>query len=219
MFDAEDLTREWNEEFQALYDKPVYTPHEIKEANEAKTRLYDDFLRFSKQVADVLALQLSEPKDAWKIRPLAGTGYAGGEKFRVGNLYCKFARDDKKLYGGDDELAIKMAKNEIRCANALMHLRINSLHLSLMACHRVRGHAVVTTAWLPVTHDTLVYGCDNAARGLEIKKSSAEMTELIDRVAVQLGLQSHAIRGGPANLQLSVAVDCEGHASVKDGRL
>lgn len=218
IFGKDDLDRQWNADFQSLYEKAVYTPHEIKEATEAKQNLYDDFLRFSKCVAEVLVAQLSEPPASWKIKPLKGAGHAGGEKFRVGNLFCKFARDDKRLYGGNDELAIKMAKNEIRCANAVLRLRINSLHLSLMACYRIDGHAVVVTALLPVSHDTLVYGCDNAAQGFDIRKTSVEMSDLIDRVAAQMGLQSHAVRGHPSELQVSIAVDCEGHASTEDGR-
>jgi len=140
----------------------------------------------------------------------------------VGQVFCKFARDDKGIYGSD-ELAIKMAKNEIRNVNAVMQLGVHSLHSSLMACHRIKGHVVITTAKMPLSagdradqESSLVYGSSDAAR--TVKRSNAEMNGLVDRVAAQLGLAAHSVRGQPVDLKVSIGVDCEGHVSSKDGR-
>jgi len=140
----------------------------------------------------------------------------------VGQVFCKFARDDKGIYGSD-ELAIKMAKNEIRNVNAVMQLGVHSLHSSLMACHRIKGHVVITTAKMPLSaggraghESSLVYGSSDAAR--TVKRSNAEMNGLVDRVAVQLGLAAHAVRNQPADVKVSIGVDCEGHVSSHDGR-
>jgi len=205
-----------------MYDKPVFNPHELKEANSFKAALFKAFEGFSAKVAEALVDQLSKPVNHWVIKPLHGFGIAGGEKFVVGQVFCKFARDDKGIYGSD-ELAIKMAKNEIRNVNAVMQLGVHSLHSSLMACHRIKGHVVIITAKMPLSavgradhESSLVYGSSDAAR--TVKRSNAEMNGLVDRVAVQLGLAAHAVRNQPADVKVSIGVDCEGHVSSHDGR-
>jgi len=40
----------------------------------------------------------------------------------------------------------------------------------------------------------------------------------VDLVAGQLGLAAHAVRNQPADVKVSIGVDCEGHVSSKDGR-
>jgi len=217
LFGEDNINTDWNDEFQSLYDLSVFTPHEISAANSKKRELFDRFMLFSRSVAEQLVRQLSQPIDRWIIRPIRGAGWAGGEKFKVGNLFCKFARDDKGLYGGNDERAVKMAKNEIRCGNALLQLRLSSLHLSMMVCHRVHGHAIITTALIPITGDSLVYGSCDAAR--TVHRSLPLMNELVDRAAAQLNLMPHSIANQPADVKLSVGVDCEGHVSQEDGRL
>jgi hypothetical protein len=217
----EDLQRVWNEDYQALYDEPVFNPHETKEANAKQTALFEEFKVFSSAVAHVLVHQLPKPVDQWGIKPLQGFGAAGGEKFIVGQLFCKFARDDKGIYGSD-ELAIKMAKNEIRNVNAVMQLGVHSLHSSLMASHRIKGHVVITTAIMPISNrgdghpPSLVYGSNDGAQTLH--RSDDQMNDLVDRLAAQLGLAGHAVRGQAADVKLSVGADCEGHVSSEDGR-
>jgi len=209
--------------FQRLYDAPVFNLHEVKEANSKKKKLCSRFKKFSAKIARVLVDQLSKPRDQWIIQPLdQQMGIAGGEKFIVGQVFCKFARDDKGIYGSD-ELAIKMAKNEIRNVNAVMQLGVHSLHSSLMACHRIKGHVVIITAKMPLSADSwaghessLVYGSSDAAR--TVKRSNAEMNGLVDRVAGQLGLAAHSVRHQPADVKVSIGVDCEGHVSSEDGR-
>jgi len=207
----------WNGELQRLYDKPVFNPHEIKEANNEKDKLLQDFASFSAAVAQELVAQLSKPRAQWKIQPLREQlGFAGGEKFIVGQLFCKFARDDKNIYGSN-ELAIKMAKNEIRNANAVLQLGIFQLHFSLTACHRVQGHAVVTTAIIPIDpRQSLVYGSNDGGRS--IVRRNTVMIDLVERVASSLGLLSHALRGHKPEMKLSIGADCEGHVSSEDGR-
>jgi len=217
LFGAHNLDRNWNGEFQGLYDQPAFNPHEIREANAQKDKLFAEFKSFASAVAQALVDQLSKPRDQWIIQPLdQQMGIAGGEKFIVGQLFCKFARDDKGIYGSD-ELAIKMAKNEIRNTNAVLQIGVFQLHFSLMACHRVRGHAVITTALLPIDpRQSLVYGSNDGGKTVVLRNS--EMTEMVNRVADQLGLLSHAVRGQPSDMKLSIGADCEGHVSAEDGR-
>jgi len=218
LFREDNLRYDWNNGFQSLYEDSVFTPYEIAEANERQKVLFDSFLAFSHRVAEELVAQLGKPRAEWKVQPLQEpAGFAGGEKFIVGKMFCKFARDDKGLYGGDDELAIKVAKNEIRNGNAVLRLGIYSLHLSMMACHRIKGHAVITTALLPISAEaTLVYGSRDA--GHTLCKSNPQMNSLIERVGLQMGLMPHAIKGHPAETTVALAGDCEGHVSTSDGR-
>ena len=249
MFGENNLRRDWNEEFQRLFDEPFFTNEQVNKASAKKSALYQEFLQFSHRVASQLVDQLRLPAQSRRIQPeTMRSGYAGGEKFRIGNLFCKFARDDKKLYNGRDDLAIKMAKNEVRNGNAVLQLGLWSLHLSMMACHQIRGHAVITTAWMPVSSDTLVYGSDDAGR--TYRKLNPRMNALMDRVGTMLGLAPHKpnARGscdlGPSNklqlehpknaeddslvgkatassqtMTLAVGADCEGHISLNDGRM
>jgi len=204
-----------------MYDEPVFNPHELNQANALKNALFKAFEEFTARVAAVLVEQLAKPVDQWVIKPLPGFGVAGGEKFVVGQVFCKFARDDKRIYGSD-ELAIKMAKNEIRNVNAVMQLGVHSLHSSLMASHRIKGHVVITTAKMPVSAggvdrpSSLVYGSGDAARTLH--RSNDELNGLVDRVAAQLGLAAHAVRNHPSDVKVSIGADCEGHVSFEDGR-
>src|SRR6185312_10927163 len=131
-------------------------------------------------------------------------------------LFCKFARDDKGLYSSD-ELAAKMAKNEIRNSNAVLSVRVGGLHMSLMACHSVRGHSIITTAHIPIGRGSLVYGSGAAAE--PVADHSPEMKQLVERVAAQLGLLPHQVAGQPEELLMALAVDCEGHICKDDGRL
>jgi len=216
---TQNLQRDWNEEFQSLYDLPVFTTEDVAKANRAKADLFRDFLQFSRDVAIELVAQLNRPRTEWALQPLdVQAGLAGGEKYVVGKLFCKFARDDKNIYRGNDELAIKMAKNELRNGNAVLQLRLHSLHLSMMACHRVQGHAVITSAMLPIANaNTLVYGSADAAR--TVAKLDDHMTALIDRVGAEMNLLQHCIRGQNATMRLAIGADCEGHISRVDGRL
>ena len=220
LFEVKDIQRTWNEDYQGLFDEPVFNPYEIKEANAKKEMLFEEFKVFSASVAQALVDQLSKPVHEWVIKPLQGFGIAGGQKFVVGQVFCKFARDDKGIYGSD-ELAIKMAKNEIRNVNALMHLGAHSLHTSLTASHRIKGHVVITTAKMPISaggvghESSLVYGSSDAAKTLH--RSNDLMNELVDGVASQLGLAAHAVKSHP-NVKVSIGVDCEGHVSTEDGR-
>jgi len=214
---ASRLSKDWNDDFQHIYDSPSFNPHELKQVNARKDELLREFETFTREIAVQLVAQLGKARADWIIKPLEqAKGFAGGEKFVVGKVFCKFARDDKGLYGGNDELAIKVAKNEIRNVNAVLKLGATSLHSSLMICHHVQGHSVIATALMPISDASLVYGSSDA--GFTVRNLNERVSQLVDRIASHFGLLPHAIRGHPDNFKLAVAADCEGHTSLIDGR-
>lgn len=227
----EDLRRNWNEEFQSLYLHPIFSSQELQHVLLLRRDLMSNFLRFSRALATQLVLQRSQAQEDWPIKPASQRlGIAGGEKFLVGTVLCKFARDvllgddpnEKKnyIYYKSDDKAIRMAKNEIRHANAVLaHQSSRSaLHLPWIACHRIRGHAVIVSALVPIQGSrTLVYGSNDAGR--TVRKSDEAMNRLIDELASCFGLDPHHVRGvASEDFRLSVAVDIEGHVSEVDGR-
>ena len=109
-----------------------------------------------------------------------------------------------------------MAKNEIRHVNTVLQSGVPALHSSLMACHHVKGHAVITTAFMPVSGKTLVLGSGDGARTLH--NTNPKISGMVDRVAAQLGLLPHTVRGHPRDFVMALGADCEGHSSFHDGR-
>ncbi len=201
-----------------MYSKPVFTLHDQREANTERDALYHNFESFCRQIAYILRLQLSLPKEKWCINPVAGAGIAGGEKYIVGHVFAKFARDDPKygLYGGDDEKAAKMAKNELRHASSLLALRLPQLHTSMIACVQVLGHTIFLTPLIPVSKASLVMGSQDAAK--TVYDLDATMRHLSSQVAAAYNLAHHSIARHPPAKQLPLAVDVEGHVSPDDGR-
>jgi len=66
-----------------------------------------------------LVRDLALPADQRAIDPVMGLGFMGGDKFIVGAVFFKFARDSKKLFGSDT-IAQKSAYNEIVGASAVV---------------------------------------------------------------------------------------------------
>jgi len=222
-FDAQvtddDLQTDWNERFQALFESPYLTPFDQQESMRLLLELQARFNRFALAVATVLVQQLSVDRSKWVILPVAGLGVMGGEKFVVGKVFFKFARDDKGLFGHNDGLAQKAALNEIRAATALIQCRVQHLHTTLTSAIRLHGHCVIATALAPINNSTLVLGSDNAGRVLH--DSSSVMAEMASRLAAKLNLAKHRLQeteGTHTIVEYHLAGDVEGHSSNKDGR-
>ena len=47
-------------------------------------------------------------------------------------IFFKFARDNQKLFGGDDYKAMKCGNHEFRSMHKIMDCRIKNLHFPLM---------------------------------------------------------------------------------------
>jgi len=189
-----NLGRDWNNEVNALYES-VLREDEAKHANEAKTRIVFEFVEFSAAIAESLVEQLAQPLSEWSITPLNSD--AGRYCFVVDRLFCRFARDNTQVYldcaGTNSELGVKMAKNELRHLSAVLQLDIPNMRFTLTACHRIRGHSVVTTAILPINPDrTLTYDIEHASK--RVRKLAEAKSILLKRVAAPLGLRDDSAR-------------------------
>ena len=70
--------RNWNDEFQYLYESPVRTPQDMKERSADMKKLVDDFTAFSSEVASKIVQEIGVPKEKRKIVSLTKKGVAGG---------------------------------------------------------------------------------------------------------------------------------------------
>jgi len=190
---------------------------DVEILNRARDDLFRDFENFTRKVTLQLISELGIPADAKIVKQLHGAGIAGGIKFLVGNVFFKFAKADEKVYRNDDALAIKMAQNEVRHAAAVLKLKMHLLHLPLMACHRINGHAVIASATIPISReDSLMEGSYDG--GQHVKQSNFQLCNLTRELASHFALQPHQINGHPSHLLLPLAADCEAHLSAQDGR-
>lgn len=231
----EMVQRDWNEEYQLLEEMNVSTPYDLEQVTKDKENLVAQFLEFSAAVAEVISGEVATPYSDKTLKPLDGAGIAGGEKFKLGNVFFKFARDDKGLYPCD-MYAQKAASNEVRAMSAIRECHINGLHTTLTCLFYKRGHCVIATAVAPIggSPNTIIYGSDDASK--TIHKSNTMFNELARKIADKLHLKEHVVTavnsvvlspeaklaqrtsGIQANqTQLDLAVDVEGHLG-RDGR-
>jgi hypothetical protein len=123
----------FNDDFQRLYEGAANTPHARRQCEGEIEALQRKFASAARAAAEKLVAERALPVEQRTLRPLQGWGHAGGEKFIVGQLLLKFARDDKGLYGGD-ERAHKTANLELQAMSALRHAPgLDSLHTTLTA--------------------------------------------------------------------------------------
>jgi hypothetical protein len=104
-FIAQCRLRNFNAEYQNLYDSVPTDNLQIKKREDDLKRVEHDFGQFARIVSEVIILQqqfdLSDP-DRYMIPIIGGDkvgGVAGGEKFVYGNVLFKFARDWQNIYG------------------------------------------------------------------------------------------------------------------------
>jgi len=251
-----DLECDWNEQYQRLFEMELVTPFDRQQfataVNQLRARFTDTARRIGWLLLRERYMSASDPQRI--LRPLSGMGILGGRKFIVGNIFCKFAlADDHNIFQAGtaspdgssgapatvippleevdqrsfaDECAQKAAMCEIRALNGVLRAAPPSLHTSLTAAVRYRGHCVIMAARMPIDKArSLVYGSDNA--GITVVDKSPEVREMIQCTATALNLRRHRVgdRRAPANTvtagraaEMDVAVDCEGHVSTVDGR-
>jgi hypothetical protein len=134
-------------------------------------------------------------------------------------VFYKFARDDKKIYGSD-LLAQKAATLEMKALNAIIDANITSLHVALSSLIRINGHAIYATCQLPIDgRKSLIYGSSNAGAKIKSAPSDSALQELLRKLADKLHLKEHTVTdGGNQNHKLLFPFDMEVHLG-SDGRL
>ena len=92
--------RRFNSEYQDLHDEVPRSNLEIKEREIDLNATLDAFRQYSEVVSELIILQQQLPADMRPIKAAADLGgMAGGEKFKVGHVVFKFARDWQNIYG------------------------------------------------------------------------------------------------------------------------
>ena len=81
--------RDWNGEFQYLYEMPSTTPYEREQREREVSALLNDFSSFSLRVAETIVSEQYLPVSDRSIPPMNIGGIAGGEKFVFGNVLFK----------------------------------------------------------------------------------------------------------------------------------
>lgn len=217
----ENANLPWND----LYQQLSLLPSSSSDRTVLLRKLMDNFLHVSYSLARVIVEEQHLPVSQRRFRPEPSVGgVAGGEKYRVGQLFVKFARDWKRIYGSD-ELAIKAASNEVRSIaliTALQHADQSVFlhqHTTLTVSLMIDGHALIVTAAAPVAIfvpglDTLMYGSSDAGKSL-VQKASIGFHDSLARICDRLHLADHTIQTSDGKLhQIRTAADVEAHLGV-----
>eukprot|EP00698_Gefionella_okellyi_P012452 TRINITY_DN3351_c0_g2_i1.p1 TRINITY_DN3351_c0_g2~~TRINITY_DN3351_c0_g2_i1.p1 ORF type:complete len:1439 (+),score=307.78 TRINITY_DN3351_c0_g2_i1:55-4371(+) len=217
-FQEQGNYRNWNEQLQTLLEQPTSTAEAARDRAEEVQSLAAEFARQAIPVVDIIVSELHLPDSRKTIKPIA-VGLAGGAKYIHSGMFMKIARDERKMYGGDDTKAMKSAAHELRSVVHLMSANVPHLHFPLMALLQCRGYVVIVQSILPVTSQgTLVYGSNDA--GYTIHANDDEFAELMKEALQRLNLAGHRVwnRGHSYWRMLYGPGDMEGHRG-KDGRL
>ena len=95
-----NIDRRFNTEYQDLHDKVPRNNLQIKQREVDLKATLDAFRQYSEVVSELIILQQQLPADMHVIQAAADLGgLAGGEKFKVGHVVFKFARDWQHIYG------------------------------------------------------------------------------------------------------------------------
>ena len=98
-----NIDRRFNAEYQDLHDKVPRSNLQIEQRELDLNATLDAFRQFSELVSELIILQQQLPADMADMRIIKASsdlgGHAGGEKFKVGHVVFKFARDWENIYG------------------------------------------------------------------------------------------------------------------------
>jgi hypothetical protein len=93
-------TRRFNQEYQDLYDQVPQNTIELEQRQQKLRQIESDFKTFAGAIAELIIVQQQFPPEQRFLRPREDVGgVAGGEKFVIGHVLFKFARDWLGIYG------------------------------------------------------------------------------------------------------------------------
>ncbi|KAL6049131.1 Histidine kinase A, variant 2 [Balamuthia mandrillaris] len=202
--------RDWSKEFQDLLKRPL-----LERGTELQ-KLSDEFVATAKSIGEVIIMERNQPYHLKTFKPLQGKGVAGGEKFKVDNIFFKFAIDHNNIYPSD-RFAMKVAGHELKGLTAMVSCGMMlGLHFPLLALIDYRGFRLIATSALPISEDTIVYGsCDG---GQTVHSDMFEMNTKMEKIAKILNLKGHITGLGDIQKWIYGPCDIEGHRP-NDGML
>jgi len=188
----------------------------MKERSEEMQKLKESFEHTATEITKILVKEESFEEGQKSIKSLDNKGVMGGEKYLVCNIFFKFARDTRGMFGNNHQHAAKSALNELRNANAIITAKIPNLHVLLSAVIKYRGRCVVAVAKAPIHKESLVYGSGDAKNTIQNK--SPVMKEMMEKLAKYYNLKQHRLQDMSKHEEkLWMAGDVEGHQG-NDGR-
>ncbi|KNC48096.1 uncharacterized protein AMSG_04326, partial [Thecamonas trahens ATCC 50062] len=215
---ASGMARDWNREYQTLVnsidDSVILAEHKkfLRLASLAR-----DFVYAAQTYGKVIIAEMGLPDEAKTIKPVAMGGIAGGVKYVVHGILFKFAIDASGVFNGNDEVAEKVASDEMRALQAVYNAHVPGLQLPLMVLINFRGFRLIASSQLPISDQTLVYGSSDA--GSHIFNSDPEFADVMDALANKLLLRKHFAGPDPATArEIYGPADIEGHRG-RDGAL
>ncbi|GAB5366103.1 hypothetical protein AAMO2058_001115800 [Amorphochlora amoebiformis] len=196
---------DWNARFQAIED-----------SNEdgrivAMSSLIQEFWKEAVPVARTIIEEFAVPAARKTYKPFGAGGLAGGEKYKVGSLFFKFANDWQGIYKAH-EFAIKAANREMLGLRAYLKLHLKGLHFPVVILVDHLGHRLICSSLLPLSKTTLVYGSDD--QGRTVQMSDPECNDLMENAGRELNLKGHKVAGKT----IFSCGDVEVHRGL-DGRL
>lgn len=197
--DEDSSDRDWNHEFQALWDETLAenrstTLQEMYVTRAKIGTLAREFTDSATRIAKVLISEVFLPPTQKSVRPIDVGGVGGGLKYVHGGVFFKFVVDEFGLYGGN-EFAAKTAKHELRGLQLFMNLTLErrvpaQMHFPLTAVIDWRGFRVLASAVLPIARDSLVYGSADAGQSVQADPAIAPWMEAAGRL---LNLKVHPV--------------------------
>jgi len=189
-------TRQWNTEFQTLYDQEISVDKYIK-----LQKLINNFKQVTQDISRIIVAELHSVFRT--LEPIARNDYhCQGISFRVSQDF----RVDEKFYYGDssrnDICSIKTLSQHMRgsrfCFDLLETKSQNNIRLPLVSLTHYKGFVVVATALLPLIQ--------------EASKPAQNILDVVKSVGASLNLAPFSpTQEGPAvygpELSLSTAVD------------
>jgi hypothetical protein len=192
------------------------------------SRLSEDFVSLARSYGRTIVQELCLPASVRTVARVDIGGHAGGEKFIVGGILFKLAKDVQTggayIYGGerpDQESANKAAGNELGGATTYFNYQNYSdnnptaaagLCVPMTALVDFRGYRLLAIALLPLEHRAKpIYGSNDG--GKHVYADVPAFNGAMESAAKYLHLKAHMVGGR----LLHSAGDVEGHLG-QDGR-
>eukprot|EP01124_Arcella_intermedia_P008888 TRINITY_DN15696_c0_g1_i1.p1 TRINITY_DN15696_c0_g1~~TRINITY_DN15696_c0_g1_i1.p1 ORF type:complete len:1232 (+),score=311.07 TRINITY_DN15696_c0_g1_i1:15-3710(+) len=202
----------WNFRFQNLLEES-----DSVQKWEKIARLARDFIEVSSTYGKIIISEAHLPDSKKTVRPLLGSGVAGGSKYLVQDIFFKFSLDSdlgsgRWLYGKsqrNDEKAMKSAKSELKGASSLFRCNLQGIRLPLLAVIYYRGYCLVAESKLPINTGTIVYGSHDGGR--TVFSSDEKVNGIMKSVGESLNLSRHVVQGheiyGPGDIEVHKGLD------------
>eukprot|EP00727_Mastigamoeba_balamuthi_P008686 m51a1_g444 hypothetical protein (1769) ;mRNA; r:86393-107549 len=210
---------DWNLRFQQCIEEMQKWGSQTSDTSKCNTmirliNLANDFIYAATTFGKIIIAELYIPVQQKSIKPI-DLGMAGGDKYLIHNIYFKFARDNKKIYGSD-YAASKAGGHELKgCINIFNCLTtwVHGVYIPMMVLVDYRGYRLIAESVLPIEgKETLVYGSADAGKSFACKDE--ELVRKLKNATKVLNLKKRVVDGKP----LYTPLDLEGHRG-KDGKL